>query len=95
MTPPEINPGDFIGLYEDHHKDNQRRFKELEDALIVNTELTKKQASDTADLLDLFNSVKGGFKVLGWIGGFAKWVAALVACFAAIYAFVQNVRGRL
>ena len=77
-----------------------RRFETLENrttgvekAVEINTKITSGVAGDTTELLDLFRSVKGGFKVLSWLGNFAKWVAAILAAFAAIYAFVHNIKG--
>ena len=77
-----------------------RRFEAIENEQLIlktavenNTKLTAGIAGDTAELLDLFRSVKGGFKVLSWLGNFAKWVAAILAAFAAIYAFVHNIKG--
>lgn len=77
-----------------------RRFESLESrvgsvekGVEKNTEITTSIAGNTSELLDLFKSVKGGFKVMGWLGSFAKWVAAILAAFAAIYAFVQNLKG--
>ena len=77
-----------------------RRFEALESEQLIlkkavenNTKITSGIAGDTSELLDLFKSVKGGFKVLSWLGSFAKWVAAILAAFAAIYAFVHNIKG--
>lgn len=64
----------------------------VEKAVEANTRITSGVAGDTTELLDLFRSVKGGFKVLSWLGNFAKWVAAILAAFAAIYAFVHNIK---
>jgi hypothetical protein len=69
------------------------RMTNVEQGVKENTTLTTGIAEGTAELLDLFKSVKGGFTVMGWIGQAAKWVASLLAVFAAIYAFVQNIRG--
>jgi hypothetical protein len=96
MTPTHAPDTELMARAHDdaQHADNQRRFKSLEDKLDANTFATEKIATDTADLIDLLNTVKGGLKVLGWIGGFAKWVTGLTAMFAALYAFVQNIRGK-
>lgn len=75
------------------YADRQQRLQSLEAAMSANAVATERLAGDTKELLDLFHSVKGGFKVMGWLGGFAKWVAGIAAAFAAIYAFVQNLRG--
>lgn len=69
------------------------RMTDVETGVKDNTAITTGIANDTAEMLDIVKSVKGGFKVMGWLGTFAKWVAGIVAMFAAIYAFVQNVRG--
>lgn len=65
----------------------------VERAVEINTKITSGVAGDTAELLDLFKSVKGGFKVMGWLGNFAKWVSGIMIAFAAIYAFVHNIKG--
>lgn len=77
-----------------------RRFEAIEGEQMVlkkavenNIKITSGIAGDTSELLDLFKSVKGGFKVMAWLGSFAKWVAAILAAFAAIYAYVQSLRG--
>ena len=80
-------------IEDEHHADNQQRLRALEVAMSANAVATERLTGDTQELLDLFRSVKGGFKVMGWLGGFAKWVAGIAAAFAAIYAFVQNIRG--
>lgn len=65
----------------------------VEVGMTENTKITSSIAKDTNELLDLFKSVKGGFKVMGWLGQFAKWFAGIAAAFAAIYAYVQSLRG--
>ena len=47
----------------------------------------------TTEVLDMFETLKEGIKVLGWIGGAAKWVGSIIALFAGLYALVQNLRG--
>jgi len=87
---------DMTDKQENHEADIEGlkvRVAALEYSMHANTEITLAAKGDTAELLELFRSVRGGFKVMGWLGNFAKWVVALAAMFAAIYAFVQNVRG--
>jgi hypothetical protein len=36
-----------------------------------------KLEQDTAEFLAIFGAMKGGFKVLGWLGVFAKWIATI------------------
>ena len=73
-------------LNDERHADNQDRFIALERKL-------DNLSTDTQELLDLFRAARGGLKVMGWMGGLLKWTAALVASCAAIYAFIQNMRG--
>ena len=73
--------------------DLNKRITTVEQSIADNTKLTAESAQGTAEILSIFKSVKGGFAVMGWLGTFAKWVASIVAVFAAIYAFVQNIRG--
>ena len=69
------------------------RMTNVESGVTENTIITTSISGDTTELLDLFKSVKGGFKVMGWLGQFAKWIAGVGAAFAAFYAIVQNIRG--
>lgn len=69
------------------------RINAVESSIAANTLITRNISSDTGELLDIINSVKGGFKVMGWVGVLAKWAASLLAVFGAIYAFVQNIKG--
>ena len=73
--------------------DMRERMAIFENSLHINTNLTAANVQGTSEILDIFRSIKGGVKVLGWLGGFAKWATGLAAAFIAIYAFVQNLRG--
>ena len=82
-----------------HHADNQRRLMALESRMTSverevaeNTALTVGVSADTRELLDLFRAARGGLKVMGWLGGLLKWLAGIAAAFAAIYAFIQNIK---
>jgi hypothetical protein len=88
MTPPTPETVDAA-----HHNDNQRRLMALETAMSANTAVTERLAVDTQELLDLFRAAKGGFRVVGWIGTFAKWSAGLAAAAVALYTAFQNMRG--
>lgn len=72
----------------------QIRVTSLERELKENTELTEDISGDTKQLLDLFQTAKGGFKVVGWIGTFAKWSVGLAAGLVALYAAWQKVKGQ-
>jgi len=52
-----------------------------------------KQAADTSrEMLDMFSTLKGGFKVLGWLGMFAKGAAGLAAAGVALWAAYNQIR---
>lgn len=88
MTSPTPDPVDAA-----HHNDNQRRLMALETAMAANTAITQELRTDTQELLDLFRAAKGGFRVVGWLGTFAKWLAGFAAAAVALYAAFQNMRG--
>ena len=52
-------------------------------ALAENTAITK-------EIKDAFDALKGGFKVLGWIGAAAKWVAAVVTAGGVLWALLHG-----
>lgn len=71
----------------------QARMLAVERSLSRNNQITAGISTDTAALLEIFQSVKGGFKVMGWLGVVAKWVAAMVAAIVGTYALIQSARG--
>lgn len=64
-------------------------------------ELAQKQAfaatlegnRDAREMLEIFQAVKGGFKVLGWLATAAKWVGWLAGGAAAVYGLWQVMHG--
>ena len=82
---PEQTAADFHALNE--------RVTTIERAVHENTKITAAIATDTSELLELFRAAKGGFKVVGWMGSFVKWMAAFGAALAALYAAIQQARG--
>ena len=59
--------------------------KQIRDDLALNTAETKKIASSTAEIVEFFESMKGAFKVLNWIGALARPVGAIVAMGVAMW----------
>lgn len=53
-------------------------------ALAENTKLTK-------EIKETFDAVKGGFKVLGWIGHAVKWIGSIAGGLAAVYALYYSI----
>jgi uncharacterized protein YoxC len=70
-----------------------RRVNSVEANLQANTDMTAKIALGTGQVILIFESMKSGVKVLGWIGIAAKWVGGIVGAIAAIYAFIQTLKG--
>lgn len=61
------------------HNDAQQRLKRLEASL-------EENSSMTSELLEIFKAVKGGFKVLGWLGTALKWSLSIAAAAGALWA---------
>lgn len=55
-----------------------KRLGEIEVSLAENTTIT-------GEVRELMQSVKGGMKVLGWIGAAGKWLGGLAGAAVAIY----------
>ena len=60
--------------------------------LSENTEATKRIEENTSVLIEILNSFKGAFKVLGWIGKLAVPLAAIIGLFTAAYAAWQAIK---
>lgn len=61
---------------------------ELAEQLAFNTQITAKVVQNTADIVEVWQSVKGGMRVLGWLGLAAKWLTIIAACVTAVGAAV-------
>jgi hypothetical protein len=68
------------------------RVGRLEQGLAENTATTKRIESDTAEMLDMFRSAKGGFKVLGYVGSILKWAAAFAASITALWLSLKGMK---
>jgi hypothetical protein len=74
-----------------------KRMARIEAALEQNTQQTIQNATQitqntaaiqavhdrTNEMVELFTAMKGGFKVLGWLGQLVKWAAPVVGAIAA------------
>ena len=56
---------------------------------LENTEITRETKADTGEFLEIFKAMRGGFKVLGWLGTAAKWTASLGAALIGLYYAVK------
>lgn len=53
-------------------------------------ELAEHTKKDTGEIIEFFNSAKGAFNVLGWLGRIAKWVTAISAAAVVLWALVKT-----
>lgn len=67
------------------------RMQRIEDQLAENTKLTQSNTAAsqavrdrTDEMVEVFQAMKGGFRVLGWLGAAAKIVAPIVGAYFAI-----------
>lgn len=63
-----------------------RRVDALEGKLDANTEMTRRIEERTAGVVEMFDAMKGGFKVLGILGQIGKWVAYIAGAVTAVWA---------
>jgi hypothetical protein len=70
----------------------QTRMDGMETNIAANTAATNKNTlateahqAQTKEMIDVFNSLKGGFKVLEWIGTIGKIIGGIAAGIGAIY----------
>lgn len=88
-------PG-YGGVAVDRRADDKRigaleqRCAGIECALAENTKMTQAVKADTAAIVEAWTAVSGGLKVLGWCGTIAKWVGAVGAAGAALWAFFHG-----
>lgn len=68
------------------------RVGRLEKGLADNTAATARVEENTAEMIDLFRSAKGGFRVLGHIGSILKWAAAVAASFVALWVSLKGMK---
>lgn len=66
------------------------RVGNLEQGLAENTATTKRIESDTAEMLDIFRSAKGGFKVLSFMAVVVKWAVGTAAAAAAVWVAIKG-----
>lgn len=64
--------------------DGAHAMKGLRTDLDENTRATEAVKKDTAELVELLHSVKGAFKVLGWIGAAARPIGFIAAAAVAV-----------
>ncbi len=63
--------------------------------LKANTEATQAVATNTAELVEMFQAMKGALKVLNWIGSWAKPLAYVIGLGTAALGFWTAIKGHL
>lgn len=61
------------------------RVKVVEDKIDSNTQATLEGNRDAREILEIFQAVRGGLRVLGWLGTAAKWVAGIAAAVGGLW----------
>ena len=69
------------------------RLDKIEAAQRENTAATLEGNRDAREILEIFQAVRGGFKVLGWIGAAARWVAVIGGALGGAYAAWHSATG--
>lgn len=77
---------DRLAAIDDRLDRGSARMDAIERGLRENTVATLEGNRDAREVLELFRAVKGGIRVLGWIGGAARWVGFIATAGTAIYA---------
>lgn len=96
MTEPVKPPcakKDELGAVHERLDRDKKRLDRLEDALTENTRLTQKVVTQTAELIEFFDAMKGAFKVLNWLGKLAKPMAAIAALGVALAGLWASAKG--
>ncbi|MGE8454647.1 MAG: hypothetical protein ACN6OP_29355 [Pseudomonadales bacterium] len=69
------------------------RVSALEESMTENTETTKRVEVNTEGLVEMFNALSGGFKVLVWIGKAARPIGYIAACAAGVVGLWTALKG--
>lgn len=96
MTEPVKPPyatKDELGAVRERLDRDKKRLDRLEDALTEYTQLTQKVVTQTAELIEFFDAMKGAFKVLNWLGKLAKPMAAIAALGVALAGLLASAKG--
>jgi hypothetical protein len=80
----ETQPGELLEAVNKRLDDGDARMGRIEEGLADNTAATNRIEANTSDLIEAFANLKGAFKVLNWIGKFARPVGYIAAAVAAV-----------
>ncbi|MDH2052528.1 hypothetical protein [Achromobacter marplatensis] len=74
-------------------KDLHGRIAKLESGQIENTTAIQEVRADTKDMVELFHSLEGGFKVIERLGRMARPVGWFAGAAAAVLTLWQTIKG--
>ena len=74
-----------LDVFDDRLGAGDSRMGSIEAELAKNTAATKEVADGVQEIIAFFSAMKGGLKVLGWLGKLAKPLTALVALGLALW----------
>lgn len=83
MTPPSPES------YEADHAETQRRFTAIETKLDANTDMTKKLAGDTAELVEMWKDAGVFFKWMRRLGAASLWLSKVVLAIGMLYGIIR------
>lgn len=69
---------------------NRREVEELSKSFTELKTSVDAINTNTKDMVAMFEAGRGAFKVLGWLGAFAKWVTIITAACAVIYGLFSH-----
>lgn len=71
-----------------------KRIDDIAGEVQKNTEITQRIESSTSGLVEAWEAISGGLKVLNFLGKIAKWVAVVAGAFtaaaSAVYIFTHG-----
>lgn len=74
-----------VNLHGRRLSDGDLTIKQIQGDLAENTIATRRIDASTQDIVEFFESMKGAFKVLNWIGKLARPVSAVVGLCLALW----------
>ncbi|MBB2918188.1 hypothetical protein [Cupriavidus alkaliphilus] len=67
--------------------------KALKESVAENTECTRRTEANTQGLVELFDALSGGFKVIAWLGRAAKPIGYIAGALAAVIGLWTAIKG--
>ena len=86
----KLGEADFRRLVVRKFDEGEGRMESLQSAINTNTELTKKTAQDTQELVNIFKNAKTGAAMFSWCGRTAKKSYPFLFLLALLYAVLHG-----